>query len=184
MDRQGRDALPGLGLTPTQPRSAAAFPRKIGPFLVSPLLLTTFCFSRASRHFPSAFIAAEVVPPAGGTPEQPVDLQAASATSTPLGAIDTTWNHRIPQKPLVQSSNLCQCLRTVPMSLGNSAVQVRKPPLRPTRPTRLQHLPPGQVLQVGNLLNLADNPLSSAQFRQFVAQPRKPTTQGSFIDEA
>lgn len=181
MDRQGRDALPSLSFAPAQPRSAAAFPRKIGPFHVSPLLLTTFCFSRASRHFPSAFIAAEVVPPAGGTPEQPVDLQAASATSTPLGAIDTTWNHRIPQKPLVQSSNLCQCLRTVPMSLGNSAVQVRKLLLRPTRP---QHLPPGQVLQAGNLLNLTDNPLSPAQCRQFVAQLCKPTTQGHFINEA
>lgn len=33
-------------------------------------------------------------------------------------------------------------------------------------------------------LDFADNPLSSTQCRQFVAQPRKPTTQGSFIDEA
>lgn len=33
-------------------------------------------------------------------------------------------------------------------------------------------------------LDLADNPLSSAQCLQFIAQPRKPTTQGSFIDEA
>ena len=34
------------------------------------------------------------------------------------------------------------------------------------------------------LLNLADNPLSSAQCRQFIAQPHKPIAQGSFIDEA
>lgn len=107
--------------------------------------------------------------------------QHQQAGSTPLGAIDTTWMHRVPQKPLIQSSNRCQCLQTVSMSLGNSAVQVRKPPLRPTRP---QHLPPGQVLQVGNLLNLTDNPLSSAQFRQLVAQLCKPTTQGHFIYEA
>ena len=67
------------------------------------------------------------------------------------------------------------------MSLGNSAVQVRKLLLRPTR---LQHRQPWQILQVASLLDLADNPLSSAQCRQFISQPRKPTTQGSFIDEA
>ena len=38
--------------------------------------------------------------------------------------------------------------------------------------------------RIEHFLDLADNPLSSAQCRQFVAQPRKPTTQGSFIDEA
>lgn len=67
------------------------------------------------------------------------------------------------------------------VSLGNSAVQVRSLLLRPTR---LWHRPPGQILQVASLLNLADNPLSSAQCRQFIAQPRKPIDQGSFIDEA
>ena len=67
------------------------------------------------------------------------------------------------------------------MSLGNSAVHVRKLLLRPTR---LQHRPPGQVLQVGILFNLADNPLSSTQFRQFVARPSDPRRQGGLIDEA
>ena len=46
---------------------------------------------------------------------------------------------------------------------------------------------PGSVIleaRIECFLDFADNPLSSAQCRQFVAQPRKPTTQGSFIDEA
>ena len=33
--------------------------------------------------YTTAFVAAEVVPPVGGTPEQPVDLQAASAALSP-----------------------------------------------------------------------------------------------------
>ena len=41
--------------------------------------------------------------------------QHQQTRSTPLGGIDTTWTHRIPQKPLIQSSNLCQCLQAVPM---------------------------------------------------------------------
>ena len=36
--------------------------------------------------YTTAFVAAEVVPPVGGTPEQPVDLQAASAALSPEDA--------------------------------------------------------------------------------------------------
>ena len=36
--------------------------------------------------YTTAFVAAEVVPPVGGTPEQPVDLQAASAALAPEDA--------------------------------------------------------------------------------------------------
>lgn len=36
--------------------------------------------------YTTAFVAAEVVPPVGGTPEQPVDLQAASAALNPEDA--------------------------------------------------------------------------------------------------